>query len=493
MTLQKSGILLATTIGRLGRNIGWARSDFAGALRLIGLWTVAFGIAASSLTFNWVIEHRTEANFFPEFAGRVIYLSDVLLLAGVAAWLGGFFASPNRAFRYGPPYVSAPLGVLVLLTALSTLWAIDGAQAGFATVRILWLLAVYLVLVNEPGRAVTPVLTALLGVGVLQALVAIGQVAAQGPLGLSALGEISEGALGFPGIGSPRAYGLGFNPNPLGLYFAVAGSAAFGLYLVGGQEGRRRLAVLAVFVILVLGLEATQSRAAFLGWLGGVTSTALLSLILAGGFGRRTVAVRLVIAISLVLVAAGLGLIGTATVTPRESGAAGSSGGSGGSEVSTIATRLKPANVSTGLQVRLADMRLSGPTIRENLVLGVGASNYPTALKGRLAPASSGGIFTPVHSVPLSILAELGVLGGLAWAAIVLSPAIWLLRRGRRRASGLQGLLWLGPLLVLLAVGLLDFPPWATQDGRVLMWAILGLWAGKVSIPRRDRSVEDEA
>ena len=87
-------------------------------------------------------------------------------------------------------------------------------------------MALYLALVNEGIRTLVPAALALLTIGLLQGSIAWGQVIEGRALGVWYLGEITEGALGFTAIGSPRALGLGFNPNPVGLFLAVASAAA---------------------------------------------------------------------------------------------------------------------------------------------------------------------------------------------------------------------------------------------------------------------------
>lgn len=89
-------------------------------------------------------------------------------------------------------------------------------------------------------------------------------------LGVWYLGEITEGALGFTAIRSPRAFGLGFNPNPVGLFLAVASAAAYGLFLLTRGGWRIRTLTVVPFIVTYFGLRATESRAALLGWILGV-------------------------------------------------------------------------------------------------------------------------------------------------------------------------------------------------------------------------------
>jgi len=147
----------------------------------------------------------------------------------------------------------------------------------------------------------------------------------------------------------------------------------------------------------------------------------------------------------------------------------------------SVSTRFSPSQVSSGLGGRVADAKPALPIIRENLLLGVGAGNYPLARRARLTPESVGIGYVPVHNVPLLVTAELGVAAGLAWVLLMVGPLIWVLSNRSPPRFGFHSLLWLGPLLVLLFVGLWEFTPWATQDGRVLMMAVAGLWAGGIT------------
>ena len=320
-------------------------------MRYLGLVLLTVAVAASSLTFSWTLEHKSDANFFPEFAGRVLYPSDLLLVAGLVIWAVGWYLSSRQPIRYGPSYVFLPLLILVGLTTLSIIWAADAPQASFT---------------------------------------------------------------------------------------------------------------------------ATASRSAFLGWLLGLLAVTLLAWL-----WRRQ-------ARGLVLRLAGIAVLAftlTTIVALSVVPAAGDSQGPFSNAFSNAGKgldRFSSSQITTGLEGRGQDLAYSLSIIREALFLGVGAGNYPQELKQNLDPGSLGGIYTPVHNVPLLILAELGILGGVAWALLMLAPLIWIISRRKEPPADLRSLLWVGPLLVLLFEGLWDFPPWSTQDGRVLMMAVLGLWVGRL-------------
>lgn len=452
-----------------------AAADVGSAVRYLGLCSLALGVGTSSLTFTWVIEHRLEQNFFPEFAGLVLYISDFFLIAGLAVWTGGWNLSPRMSLRFGPKYVFIPLFGIVCLSVLSILWSVDGSQASITAARRVLLVAVYVVIVTESPRALGPMVAALIGIGTIHAGIALAQVSSGSALGLSQIGELSEGAFGYGGIGS-RGYGLGFNPNPVGMTVEAVCALSYGLFLLGRSSWGIRSLALVFFLVTGLGLMATVSRSSLLGWVLGVSLVSLLAWV--GSTVPRWTTFRRVCVVVVVLLFFAVGAQVAATL--------GIADGLGISKLpstgfSRLSDRFAVESSSTGLQGRLEDWQLSVPMIRGNLLKGVGAGSHPVALRQSLAPDSFGWRWTPVHNVPITATAELGVAGGLAWILLMAAPFIWVLGRFRRSIFEYHVLLWTGPLLIVFVESLFDFTPFSTQDGRVLTVAVLGLWAGGVN------------
>ena len=116
--------------------------------------------------------------------------------------------------------------------------------------------------------------------------------------------------------------------------------------------------------------------------------------------------------------------------------------------------------------------------------MGQTSSTFPP----RLGPMTSTVPLGTSIEMTLLLLAELGIAGGIGWGFLMIAPVVWILSTWRLPSVDLHSYLWLGPLVVILFVSLLDFPPWATQDGRVLTMAILGLWAGAAAAPAPPRN-----
>jgi O-antigen ligase len=138
---------------------------------------------------------------------------------------------------------------------------------------------------------------------------------------------------------------------------------------------------------------------------------------------------------------------------------------------------------SQGVEIRSVDDRQmqvgSALTlIQMRPALGVGLGNYPVALY-RLAPetVSEYPVYQPVYNVLLLSAAELGLGGGILWVTLVLAPwlALWARRRTLRISSWWAGLS--GALAGLTLVSVLDFYPWSSHQGTLLLWIIWGLWA----------------
>lgn len=110
-------------------------------VRNVGLVALAVGVGAAPLTFHWIVVHRPEANFVGEFAGAVLYPSDILVFTGLLFWFTGWYLSPDLRLRYGPWYLFLPLFLLTVLTMISPLWSIYATQAAFIALRriLIWL------------------------------------------------------------------------------------------------------------------------------------------------------------------------------------------------------------------------------------------------------------------------------------------------------------------------------------------------------------------
>lgn len=281
-----------------------------------------------------------------------------------------------------------------------------------------------------------------------QVLVGVGQVLAQGPLGLPGELALSAREVGasIVLVGNTawlRAYGLTFHPNVLGGFLAV------GLIVALPQLKARRWRV--VWVWLWLGLLLTFSRAAWLASAIGVSAVGLWLFFRAAGYRRALTFTALGAGAVLLMLAALLAQQFTVRFTPALSEA----------ETRSINER--------GI---LAAVALE--TITEHWSTGIGAGNFSLAVDNARATV----VPQPVHHVTLLLAAEVGVLGGLLWFGLWLNPSRWLSAMAQRQA-------WLSVALLIAwlslgVVGLWDFYPWGLDSGRLLSATLLGLIAQRL-------------
>ncbi|MBI3732923.1 MAG: O-antigen ligase family protein [Chloroflexi bacterium] len=366
----------------------------------------------------------------------LLVLADVLVLRrrGLRAW--------PAHLRPGSRAITLPLLALVSLAWLTAPTALLPTFAAYSALRWSISVGVYWALVRAdlPVKRV-PVIF-LVGLGI-HALVGVGQVLAQGPLGLPAelaLAPERSGAavVAVGGDRWLRAYGLMFHPNVLGGFLAV------GLLASLPMLGHRAMRLL--WWLLWLGLLVSFSRSAWL-------ATAIVLPPTAGWLVWRQSALRRPIVMSavgaaLILLIAGLVL---------------------GAQVQTRLQLASDASESRSLAERGQLLAIALDVIRAHPATGVGAGNFPLALATAPIPM----VLQFVHNVPLLLAAEVGILGGLLWLWLWLAPALGLERvwRGADPWPVVMTGAWLG----LGIIALWDSYPWTLESGRLLTMMVLAL------------------
>lgn len=444
------------------------------AIRYSGIVLLALAVGTSTLTFSWPIGEPSDARVFREFAGPVLYLSDVFSLVGLALWTASWALRGRPALRFGPSYVTVPMIVLVVAGLASALWAIDDRIALLNGLRLGGLFVMYIVFLNEYRRATPVVAAVLITFGVLHAVVAVAQIVNDEPLGLTRLGEIVDSApLNAYLKRGGRPSSLGFNPNPVGMLMGVSSVLSFAAFLWSRRSLLGRVALIATFFISTLGLVATKSRWEIVVWVIAMSVVVFFAWRFEP-ISRPTLrrSVLIPAALLIVMLSASFPLL----FTEQAQGLA--------------RNVLTPSGVTLAWEIRLDNWSRSLDIVREHPFVGVGLGSYPQALAMDTPPDNWGRTTVPVDSLPLLALAELGPVGAIAMIILLASPIVLLTVMSRRRTSAIQ-MMWAGPMVILVLAALLEYYPWATQDGRVLFWAVMGLWVGEslsVGSSSRDRS-----
>jgi len=323
---------------------------------------------------------------------------------------------------------------------------------------------VFAVAMATSGPPTKAVIGALGAGAFFQSVIAIGQVARQGPVGLSAIGEYeilpdSTGLsyLKVNGIEWLRPYGLTVHPNTLGGFLAVAVIGVGTLLVIrpNGQRPRWLTVVLAMATAMsASGLLFTFSRSA---WIALAASGAMLYVVCARWVPAQIDWRRL----RLVLVGlAGLTLVFAVAYHDLVFARTGLGDESG--ELRSISDR----EVFIGYTLRMIAQQ---PVIG----LGVGMNAWASAQMIRDDPRQIDMQAQSVHDVPLLIWSELGLVGLLLWGAAWLGAG-WIMFRVRHSLDPLALALVAGGV-AMFGAGLFDYYGWGLFHFGLLWWGILGV------------------
>jgi O-antigen ligase len=293
----------------------------------------------------------------------------------------------------------------------------------------------YLVrMANPDDRLVRRIIGIFVGIMVLAALLAIGQVLlAPDLLGFRAFpGDFGEGG---------RATAFLGNPNQLAPLLALA--LPFPMFALPGADRRRdRLVLLAVSIILAIAFWLTFSRAAW-------TAFVLALLAVTALFDRRTL---------LLAMAVGILALGAAMAMPRNLAVRDQPKYADTQDPDVVdATLGRLGVIGAGNDLRVIFLKEGLPIALDHPALGVGPGRYGGAaanvfgspVYARYGISLHG--FHTVHDYWLHLLVEVGFLG----AGAVVAAMLLVLLRLLRAASRLTG----PPQAILLAasIGLIGF------------------------------------
>ena len=317
-----------------------------------------------------------------------------------------------------------------------------------------WL--VYLYLINHRRDWSRPLLI----ITLCQSLVALGQFFSQKDLGLTLLGELPLNpaftgitVLSARGVHWLRAYGLTMHPNLLGSILTVMLLLLLPAWQTHLREQKRNVMNVVFPLVIglgVAGLFVSFSRSAWLAFLVGfvvwkIGATRFSPHLKQGSNpvskGWSAVFTRLPYIFALLLLALCLFFYGDLAL----------------SRLSNFDQPLE----ATSINERMEAIKLAQQVIHANWGWGVGLGNYADYARELDAAALT------VHNIPLLMLAELGLPGGLLWLWFILAPFFLALNR---RLPWSQ----LAPWSAMLVIGLFDVTLWLTTHWQTaILFALL--------------------
>lgn len=369
--------------------------------------------------------------------GLAIDSGQLLLLLAIATWIGQGLL--RRQLDLPKTALTVPLLVFIAAGCISLIGAPDPLLGVVEVVKWVEITAVMLMVtdlgrqlgtgsrgkdlkMHPPGQSgISWMTAALLLSGALQGIIGIWQFALRedGPEHFLVLGRFY------------RAYGTFEQPNPYGGFMNMTALLAIGV-LIGllakqmsmakGERASQRqtqnwllsllpiFAVTGVAMVALLGLLFSWSRGAWMGFAAGII---VMVLFLPRRVWRGFIALAIII--MLIVVVAQAGLL-PATFAQRIGGFASSL-----SFGDVRGVDINDANYA--VLERLAHWQAAIDMVRDHLWLGVGFGNYGTAYP-IYALINWPDALGHAHNYYLNVLAEMGILGLLAyvflWGAIIL-------------------------------------------------------------------------
>jgi O-antigen ligase len=273
-------------------------------------------------------------------------------------------------------------------------------------------------------------------------------------------GGTDQSLIGSGTVATNRAQAGFTQPNVLAFFLVMAIPAA--VALTAGRSLAGRVFYLVLAGGAVWGLMLTLSRTGLVG-----TAAALLVLVLWPGFRRVAV-----VALAALLV---FSMFNLDSITESR-------------QASVVGERLATLGRSQDVQrdPRWLIYERTPAMIADHPLFGIGAANYSLVAE-RYGIRDQGDPFDHAHNVPLTIAAELGLVGlaALVWVVIALGRDVWTLVRQRGDPRfGVIGLGVAASLIAMLGPSLGDYPP-RTNAIAATFFVLVGLAAALARAPKR--------
>lgn len=349
------------------------------------------------------------------------------------------------------------LAVLLLMAwaALSPTWARYDQVAGSSALQFLVVAAVGVMALCTPINA-RALVGALAAGALVQSVVVIAQMGLQDDLGLRWLGELNlyEGRRGLSVLHAGelrllRPYGLSVHPNVVGGYLAVS-ILALSAWLFSVGETWRWLVRMLTFGLCLCALCLTFSRSAWLACLG--TGFGLVVWAAWRRLWSRAVLRRALWASAL---SASILAVFSVAYMPFLLARAGV----GGEAVEQISVAQRAIFVAFAQEI-----------IREYPIAGTGIGTFAWEARDRLVRSPYRDLLRAenVHSVPLLVLSELGLVGFGLWSATFIAwmRVVWWHRDDPFKTALAAG------ASALFLIGLVDFYPFGIFSMHCL-WFLL--------------------
>jgi hypothetical protein len=435
------------------------RQSWSKVLSWLARSCLAITLITLPLRYRFTLIERPNPPIYIDYIYVLIYISDLALLLTLVSWLASL-AFERRRLIWGPGFLSLPIGGLIGIGLLSSLFSVDPLLSFYHTIRFALLAGIALYVLNEIHSLDMVILPVSIQV-FIQSVIGVVQVLEQRSLGLVRLGELEldpawsgVSIITAGGVRSLRAYGLTDHPNILG------GCLAFGLLLSAGwfSSARPRYQILvgSIFSLGSAGLLLTFSRSAWLAMACGAT---LMAAWLWRTGQKKTLRSYISLGTAALLI-----LLPFVWQNADLIGVRFNRGGS--------FTDVPQENQAIGERRLLMDA--SNQIFFNRPFTGSGLGTSPIAMKEAFPDFPVH--YQPAHFVLAVAAAETGILGAVFMLVALSGPwaALWL---NHKRLVLSPALITTSSLLAAITVvGFFDYYTWLLPAGRLWQWFAWGLW-----------------
>ncbi|MDO8669533.1 MAG: O-antigen ligase family protein [Candidatus Buchananbacteria bacterium] len=391
----------------------------------------------------WIIDERFLSGFKWQEGTLLLYATEILLwLIIICQALLMFKTGKPLAVNRKKLFFVLIIWAFVLYVGLSVLWSTSRTLSFYFWLKLLEALLLMFVILNARFKT-SLILWSFLLSGVAQSVLGLWQFLSQEIVKSKWLGlagklpaDIFSSVVGTGSHRWLRAYGTLPHPNILGGFLVVCFLAGLYLYF-NYPNGWRKIFSAIGLVFITVGLFFSFSRSAWLALVILGASWWLVFIL------RKRFSDLIRISLYLILILSSLVIIYKPLVFTRLS----------------FNQRLEEKSV----EQRFDSWTSAQEVIFKNPVWGVGLGNYTNYLSS-FKPGFSGWYYQPAHNIYLLCWAELGLVGLLLFAVVI----IFTLYKS-------ADLFAVSSLLSLLVIGLFDHYLWSNYFGLILFWLIVGL------------------
>ena len=383
---------------------------------------------------------------FVEWNSGFLYFTDLLIIA--VLFLG--FLRGGIKFKKTDIW----LGLFFLIVGLSLIASQNIGLSVYQLIKLAEFILLFLYIkYNFEFLQIKKILNILVASGVFQALLAIVQFFNQSSLGIKHF-EAGIYNANIPGVATffvngakfIRAYGTTPHPNVLAIFLLLAIFCIYGLFLMNKKSKLLNILYITCFMLCVLGLLVTFSRAVILVFVAVSLLFFLITFLKFKKLKSKTIGLFLLFTVVCCLFIVMFW-----------------------SEISARFSAISPTEQAVSLRIYYNDIAIS--VIKEKPFLGLGLGNFVWYLFNNYQ-FKQFWLYQPVHNLYLLIASEAGVFGLIVFLIFI---GKILLERFKQIFKQHKFFIFYFLFFIFMALGLIDHYLWTIQQSRLIFWIVLAV------------------